>query len=195
MPSPSSSREILRRQLRQARRHLSAHQQSLAAEQLLTQFIASPLASKLTQQSRIALYLSNDGEISADALCQHLWQQNIAVYLPILDDKALKFARYTADSKWLENRFGIKEPIAAEIIDGQELDAAFLPLVGFDTEGGRLGMGGGFYDRTFENKQANHPPILIGLAHDCQEVAKLPIESWDVPLDSILTPSTFIQLD
>ncbi len=194
MPSPSSSREILRRQLRQTRRHLSNEEQALAAEQLTTQFVSSPLSNTLTQNTRVALYLSNDGEISPNSLCEYLWQHDVDLYLPVLDGKALRFARYTSTSKWAENRFGIKEPVASETIDGLELDAVFLPLVGFDIEGGRLGMGGGFYDRTFEHKQANQPPILIGLAHDCQEVAKLPIESWDVPLDNILTPSTFIQL-
>ncbi|MEL0638211.1 5-formyltetrahydrofolate cyclo-ligase [Marinomonas sp. TI.3.20] len=195
MPSPSNSREILRRQLRQARRHLSNEAQALAAEQLIAQFVTSPLSDTLSQGTRIALYLSNDGEISPDSLCQYFWQHNIAVYLPVLDDNALKFARYTADSAWTENRFGIKEPIDSDPIDGLELDAVFLPLVGFDVEGGRLGMGGGFYDRTFEHKQAHSTPVLIGLAHDCQEVAKLPVESWDVPLDIILTPSSLIQLN
>ena len=194
MPSPSNSREILRRQLRQTRRHLSCEAQSLAAEQLLTQFVTSPLSATLSQVSRVALYLSNDGEISPDALCHYCWQHNIQVYLPVIHDKALKFARYTAESTWAENRFGIKEPIDNTPIDGLGLDAVFLPLVGFDAEGGRLGMGGGFYDRTFEHKQAHNTPVLIGLAHDCQEVAKLPIESWDVPLDIILTPSSLIQL-
>jgi 5-formyltetrahydrofolate cyclo-ligase len=55
-------------------------------------------------------------------------------------------------------------------------------------------MGGGFYDRTFANKRADEKPLLIGLAHDCQEVKNLPVEGWDVPLQAIITPTQFIKV-
>lgn len=194
MPSQHNSRETLRRQLRQARRHLSEQEQSLAADQLVLHLQDGYLASLFSSETTVAIYLSNDGEISPHSLCNYFWQHSITTYLPVLNDKALLFAQYTSDTEWIENRFGIKEPIDANPIDGLELDLVFLPLVGFDRAGGRLGMGGGFYDRTFEHKVAGKKPLLIGLAHDCQEVAQLPVESWDVPLDMIITPSSLIKL-
>jgi len=64
-----------------------------------------------------------------------------------------------------------------------------LPLVGFDRSGGRLGMGGGFYDRTlsYKTRTPKRPPILLGLAHNCQEVPQLSTASWDIPLQAIIT--------
>ena len=71
---------------------------------------------------------------------------------------------------------------------GADMKLVFMPLVGFDILGGRLGMGGGYYDKTFATRES----LLVGLAHDCQKVDSLPIESWDVPLDAIATDSLYI---
>jgi 5-formyltetrahydrofolate cyclo-ligase len=70
-----------------------------------------------------------------------------------------------------------------------------MPLVGFDKNKNRIGMGGGFYDRTlsFKKKQKSFSsPRLYGLAFDCQEVDKLDTRPWDVQLDGVITPSRVI---
>ncbi|MCB5160927.1 5-formyltetrahydrofolate cyclo-ligase [Marinomonas algarum] len=198
MTSHLNARQTLRRKLRQARRSLTAQQQENAAHALLIdlpqRLVALSKTSNTSIQSvrKVALYLSNDGEISPHLLCEYFWQQDIQTYLPVINDKQLTFALYSKDTLWQENKFGINEPLTNDTISGHELDMVFLPLVGFDQQGGRLGMGGGFYDRTFANKKANTPPLLIGLAHECQEVKRLPIEGWDVPLQAILTPKHII---
>ncbi|BBN82699.1 hypothetical protein PA25_26840 [Pseudoalteromonas sp. A25] len=76
-----------------------------------------------------------------------------------------------------------------------ELDYLLMPLVAFDHLGNRLGMGGGYYDKTLARYYKEHmkKPELIGLAHDCQKVEQLPTEAWDVPLQQIITPSKFYQ--
>ncbi len=75
-----------------------------------------------------------------------------------------------------------------------QLDIIFTPLVAFDATGQRLGMGGGFYDRTLQDWEIAYAqqrgPYPIGLAHDCQRVDVLPVQDWDVPLPEIITPST-----
>jgi len=66
----------------------------------------------------------------------------------------------------------------------------FLPLVAFDNAGNRLGMGGGYYDRTLAWKQRRrywHGSRLIGVAYGFQQLERLPVESWDIGLDGILT--------
>ena len=186
MTSTLDPRQTLRHQLRQARNNLSSNEQDLAAKALVTRFIE---ATQSYKAKKIALYLTNDGEISPHLICQCCWQQNIQVYLPVVQGKKLIFALYSPDAVWKKNQFGIKEPLTNHHLSGKELDIVLLPLVGFDEKGGRLGMGGGFYDRTFENKKAPATPLLIGLAHDCQQVDSLPIESWDVPLQAIMTPT------
>ena len=87
----------------------------------------------------------------------------------------------------LKNKFGILEPKlnVQNVLPLDELDILFTPLVAFDKQGNRLGMGGGFYDRTLQNWQ-NASFIPVGLAHQCQQVELLPIEAWDVPLHRIL---------
>ena len=189
MTNTSLDRQSLRQSLRQARRQLSQHQQDQAASLLLEQAIHSPW---LQNANRIALYLANDGEVSPHLISDYCWQQGKTTYLPVVQDKQLKFALYDADTKWQDNRFGIAEPITTEYINPEALDLVFMPLVGFDAQGGRLGMGGGFYDRSFAGKTAPQKPQLIGLAHDCQQVAALPLESWDVPLQGIISPSQII---
>ena len=73
---------------------------------------------------------------------------------------------------------------------GRELDLILAPLVGFDTHGNRLGMGGGYYDRTFaylKHRLHWQKPRLIGLAYELQRVADLANHAWDVPLQSVVT--------
>jgi 5-formyltetrahydrofolate cyclo-ligase len=94
------------------------------------------------------------------------------------------------------NRYGIYEPKLEQLHTCalNKLDIIFTPLVAFDQEGNRIGMGGGYYDRMlapwFKEKRGPYP---IGLAHDCQKVSKLPVEEWDVPLPEIITPSQHYQ--
>ncbi len=100
------------------------------------------------------------------------------------------------------NRFGILEPQLGinTVAPVWTLDIILLPLVGFDRGGNRMGMGGGFYDRTlaqFNVNQGNKGlkrPLLIGLAHHCQEVEQLQVQSWDIPLDIIATDKELIRI-
>lgn len=197
MPSHLDSRQTLRRQLRQTRRNLSVDEQLIAAKSLLTCFKQHFLDidnSKKQSIKTVALYLANDGEISPHLLCEYFWQQDIKVYLPVIQDKQLTFALYSEQTIWQENIYGIKEPMTENYLPKEALDIVLLPLVGFDVSGGRLGMGGGFYDRTFEGKETNTSPLLIGLAHDCQQVKSLPVEGWDVPLQAIITPTKMVNV-
>ncbi|GAK85225.1 5-formyltetrahydrofolate cyclo-ligase [Vibrio ponticus] len=108
----------------------------------------------------------------------------------------LLFLHYQANTEMVLNQYRILEPkLKQHLIQPlAKLDLICTPLVAFDSTGHRLGMGGGYYDRTlapwFHARQGAKP---IGLAHDCQHVSRLPIESWDVPLPKIVTPSRIWQ--
>jgi 5-formyltetrahydrofolate cyclo-ligase len=118
------------------------------------------------------------------------WQRNIDVYLPILHhfNKSLWFAQYLPDTPLYNNRFGIPEPLHSSTIRPWQLNWVLFPLVGFDSSGGRLGMGGGFYDRTFAHKNRwPKKPSLFGVAHECQKVEHIPLESWDISLDGVIS--------
>lgn len=101
--------------------------------------------------------------------------------------------RFAADDspRMMRNRFGIPEPAQSRRQPPGMLDLVVVPLVGFDAACNRMGMGGGFYDRSFAYRltRRHAGPRLVGLAFDCQQVAELPVAPWDVPLDVIVTES------
>lgn len=180
-------RQILRREMRLRRANLTEEQQQQAEQHICQQALA--LIAQCHAQT-IALYLAFDGEISTSLLIKTLWQQGKTVCLPRLHPFAagqLLFFCYQPNSVLQVNAFSIFEPQLdiTTLVPQAELDIIFTPLVAFDRQGNRLGMGGGFYDRTLQHwQQKNFIPI--GLAHRCQQVEQLPIESWDVPLSQIL---------
>ena len=180
-------RNQLRQQIRKTRANLTALQQQ-QAEDSITQQALELIEERNAQH--IALYISFDGEISTDKLIKILWAQGKQVYLPVLhpfNPNHLLFLRYLPDIPMVKNKFGIWEPKlnVQNVLPLDELDILFTPLVAFDKQGNRLGMGGGFYDRTLQNWQ-NSSFIPVGLAHQCQQVEQLPTEAWDVPLHQIL---------
>ena len=180
-------RNQLRQQIRKTRANLTALQQQ-QAENSITQQALALIEARNAQH--IALYVSFDGEISTEKLIKTLWAQDKHVYLPVLhpfNPNHLLFLRYLSDTPMLKNKFGIWEPKlnVQNVLPLDELDILFTPLVAFDKQGNRLGMGGGFYDRTLQNWQ-NSSFIPVGLAHQCQQVEQLPTEAWDVPLHRIL---------
>ncbi len=148
---------------------------------------------KLQQATRVAIYLSNDGELSTAQFIDWCWQQQKEVYLPVVHPFSagnLLFLRYQKDTALVSNVYGILEPKlnVGSVCPLSALDVICTPLVAFDKSGARLGMGGGFYDRSLAKWQETklYP---IGLAHDCQLVEQVPTESWDIPLPEIVTPS------
>ncbi|WP_256853122.1 5-formyltetrahydrofolate cyclo-ligase [Pantoea sp. Fr+CA_20] len=183
-------RQDIRQHVRHLRRALSPEQQHAAADQLAEHAInVAPIADA----SNIALFLSVDGEINTRPLIAKLWQQKKRVYLPVLHPFAaghLLFLRYTPETQLIQNKLRIPEPPLdiRHLVTLDKLDVMMVPLVAFDRTGQRLGMGGGFYDRTLPNWK-QHGFLPIGVAHDCQLVDVLPAAAWDIPLPAVLTPS------
>jgi 5-formyltetrahydrofolate cyclo-ligase len=193
----AQSRKDIRLRMRARRSELSAREQRRAAARI-TRLLESWLPWR--RACRVALFLPNDGEPDLGALISSAWRSGKRVYLPVLapvGGNRLWFRRYRADSRMLPNRFGIPEPSAPDpLIHPRHLDLVLAPLVAFDAEGRRLGMGGGFYDRTFDflvrHKGWRHPR-MVGVAHHFQQVDTLPVESWDVPLAALVTDHGLLQ--
>ncbi|MDH2997128.1 5-formyltetrahydrofolate cyclo-ligase [Pasteurellaceae bacterium LFhippo2] len=175
-------RQQLRKSIRAKRLALSPEQQNFASQQIIGPSL------KLIEQyqaTKIAFYLPFNGEISPLALMEELKKLGKKIYLPVLhpfSENYLLFIEYQSEQDLEQNRFGIWQPKldARKVLPLDELEMIFVPLVAFDKQGNRLGMGGGFYDRTLS---LIPDVITVGLAHRCQQVDELPIESWDIPLN------------
>ncbi|WP_017135266.1 5-formyltetrahydrofolate cyclo-ligase [Pseudomonas fluorescens] len=190
-PAPLS-RPQLRRMLRKARRALTPSEQRKAAHGLYRQLAQHAL---FRRAKHISLYLPTDGEIDPRLLLRAAQRRGKATYLPVLSAwprTKMVFQRVRPGDKLLPNRFRILEPHVNANRQRQvwALDLVLLPLVGFDDVGGRLGMGGGFYDRSLAylaRRKNWRKPTLLGLAHECQKVERLAQASWDVPLAGTVT--------
>ena len=188
-PDTPTRKSALRSALRRKRNSLSSAQQAAAA-QALRQTV--PTLPHWADARRIALYLASDGEIGTSVLADVARSEGKILFLPILtSDSGLAFARWESEMALSVNRYNIPEPPAgAERCPAAELDMIFLPVVGWDSHGGRLGMGGGYYDRTLSGITG---PLLVGLAHASQEVKQIPRESWDIVLDYVATDARLIR--
>ncbi|MBT3307977.1 MAG: 5-formyltetrahydrofolate cyclo-ligase [Gammaproteobacteria bacterium] len=182
----------LRKSIRKKRAALSEAQRQLHAEQLFSHCVRHPLFQR---SRRIAGFIANDGEMDPRHLLEHALEQRRSCYLPVLNQlhgNRLWFAPFRQDSDLTPNRYGIPEPalFPPKPTPAWSLDLVLTPLVAFDSEGGRIGMGGGYYDRTFSHtkRSGNHKrPFLLGIAHSFQETRKIALNPWDVPLDGIAT--------
>ena len=182
----NTDRVQLRRELRARRRELPAAQRIAAADALAARLLALPFAP---ERGYVAGYWAMDGEIAL-----HAWQLNLprgCIYcLPVLAGDMLRFAPWRPGDALATNRFGIPEPDVEPSSALPASDMAFvaMPLVGFDANGTRLGMGGGWYDRSFAfRNETPAPPWLVGVGFESQRVDAIDVHDWDVRPDAICT--------
>jgi 5-formyltetrahydrofolate cyclo-ligase len=183
----------LRKRMRNARRALTAQAQARASA-LLLQHIRQ--RAWFRTALNLGFYVADDGEADPAAVLSHATRRGRACFLPVLPAFAansMRFANYDSSTPLVRRRFGIVAPRAAGLT-GWRLDVVFLPLVAFDRYGRRLGRGGGFYDRAFAARPGRPRPLLVGLAHELQEVPQLPRRDHDVHLDIIVTPNEVIEV-
>lgn len=203
-------RQHLRSKLRTHRDSLTALQLQQAESDLrsqlqsswtsLTKAVQPPAEQKSSQAPglRIAGYLATGGEISLESSLQWLRDQQHTTYLPIVRQQHLLFAKLDEDTQFTTGKYNIDIPVFDEdtLLPATQLDIVLLPLVGFDLQGGRIGMGGGYYDRTFaflldkkkENRQETlSKPLMLGIAHEFQRQETIPVEHWDVPIAGAIT--------
>lgn len=179
-----------RKALRAARRALSPSERIRGAQDLAPRLLDLPFAPS---NGYVAGYWAMDGEIAL-----HAWQLNLPAAtvfcLPVLhDDGLLKFAPWRVGDPLTHNRYNIPEPVFEDssLLDARDMAMVVMPLVGFTDDGHRIGMGGGWYDRTFAFRleASDLPPYLVGVGFDVQQTADVTRNSWDVQPDAVCTPS------
>lgn len=186
-----NKRQLIRQQSRAKRNALTGFEQQKASKQVLQQCLDQQL---LSSGNKVAFYLAADGELDPAPLIEYCWENGIKTYLPVLHPFSpgnLLFLHYHPNSAMQANQFGIAEPklSCVDICPLPQLNIVFTPLVAFDDQLNRMGMGGGFYDRTLAPIDRDHLNTkVVGLAHECQQVESLPVDNWDVPMQTIVTP-------
>lgn len=140
----------------------------------------------------IALYWSSGKEFDCRFLLDELVKQGFQCALPVVekDSRALTFKTWNHDTEMVKGAFGIQEPSEGDVVIP---DIVIAPLLAFDQRGYRLGQGGGYYDATLGDLQAQKEVTYIGVGYAEQAVLfKLPREEHDIPLDYMLTPKDVI---
>ncbi len=183
------TRQIFRKKLQQQRAKITLDEQKKISAIITEQLSQHPI---FLQSHSIASYKAIQHEIDPSALIQKAWKNKQNCYLPILQDQQLMFCEYQPHTLFKKNRFNIPEPrlFLDACIAPQDIDLVLVPLVGFTEKGQRLGMGAGFYDRSFAfllNAPRPARPFLLGLAYEWQKLAFFTEKSWDVPLNAIIT--------
>jgi len=146
----------------------------------------------LSRARRIACYFPVGNEVDCRFFISEAWKRGRIVLLPVLCGLELRFSTCDPDTVYLRNKYDIPEPDGKKscLTRPREIDVVLAPLVAFDVTGNRIGMGGGYYDRSFRFMHSRHSwcrPTLVGLAHDFQKVPKIKAHSWDVPMQFVVT--------
>lgn len=177
-----------RRALTPAARAAAAHQVARNVDRAL----------HLKSHWRIAVYASLPQELDTTPLIELARRRGCRIYLPRIDrQRRARGMRFIEMQGALRcNRLGIDEPEGSEFLGARWLDLVFLPLVGFDAQGLRLGTGGGFYDRAFafrRFRRAWHAPRLVGLGYAFQQLERITPAAHDVLMDAVITDKGIIQ--
>jgi len=142
----------------------------------------------MPERGHVAGYWAMDGEIGL-----HAWQlrlpKTLSYCLPVLhEDGRLRFATWKPGAALVTNRYGIPEPDVdtSQWLEPEQMALVVVPLVGFDARCNRLGMGGGWYDRSFAFRQSQPAPAwLVGAGFAAQQLDHVATQEWDVTLDAV----------
>ncbi|WP_342146946.1 5-formyltetrahydrofolate cyclo-ligase [Rickettsiella endosymbiont of Aleochara curtula] len=183
------TRQLSRKKLQQQRAKITVSEQKKVSSIITEQLSHHPL---FLQSQTIASYIAIQQEIDPSTLIQKAWQNKQTCYLPILQGQQLIFCAYESQTVLKKNHFNIPEPPLSSnaCIAKKDIDLVLVPLVGFTEKGQRLGMGAGFYDRSFAfllNCPRPTRPFLLGLAYEWQKLSTFTEKNWDVPLNAVIT--------
>ena len=181
-----SRHDALRRSYRQRRRALEPSVARDLSAEIAAQCLASPAAQAA---KRIGSYIAMRGEVQTAQLNRALIIADKQLYAPVVRGKHMVFCPLQPPLRRAQT--GNLQPQMRSAAWLSQLDIVLLPLLAFDDRGNRLGMGGGYYDRLFASRlhRKTKQPLRVGLAFDCQQAERLPMQAWDVPLHAVVTES------
>jgi 5-formyltetrahydrofolate cyclo-ligase len=201
MAQPTPEIRALRRRLRALRRLLPRDERQKAERAIARALRHLKL---LRRGHRVAVYLAMAGEVDLGPTIEAGWRAGCLLHVPLIANRRrgrMGFVPFPPGARLRANpnAYGIAEPVASAnaAISARSLDAVLMPVVGFDRQGNRLGMGAGYYDRALRHLRGGsrrwRRPRLVGLAFACQEVDCIVPSSWDIPLDVVVTERGVIE--
>ena len=171
-----------------ARRALDNYARIIANSRINEKFIRS---HEFSAARTVACYLPMDDEVDPSRIIERAWCAKKRVFCPVIEKNgSMVFRKLDRDTMLHRNYYGLWEPVNGVTISSRSLDLVVTPLVAFDTNNNRIGMGGGFFDRSFaflKHKQRWLRPKLIGLAYACQKVEEIETNPWDIRLYSVIS--------
>jgi 5-formyltetrahydrofolate cyclo-ligase len=178
-----TQKQMMRTDARSRRRSIPAH----AMEEAAARVAAMDLGFLDVSPKILGAYFPVRSEFDCLPLVRRMAEDGWRIALPVVTPNApLEYHEWKFGARMENGPFGIPQPVDGEVLSPT---AVLVPLLAFDRHCFRLGYGGGHYDRALETLRGQHPVIAIGLAFDSQEVAEVPVCSYDQQLDWILTPS------
>ena len=191
MTSGTDLKSTARANALDARRAMTADERTAASATIGERIIRS---HEFRSCKLLGAYLPMRDEVDTTFIIERAWRAQKRVFVPVTDTHGtMNFCEISPDTVVARNRYGLWEPVSGVIIDARDLDVAITPVVAFDNNRHRIGMGGGYYDRCFHflrNRRKWLKPKLIGVAFACQESNAIEDDTWDVPLYSVVTEFT-----
>jgi 5-formyltetrahydrofolate cyclo-ligase len=182
----SGEKRAIRRLLREQRRSLSADVVEAAGRAVHTQLAAFPLYQAAVS---VIAYIADENEIPTTAVLDENARSGRNIYLPRSSPDG--FVHWRPGEPLAVGRGGVREPIDGAPVQPDLAAIAFVPVVGWDQQGGRLGRGGGFYDRILA--KLTEGVTRVGLAYEFQECPALPRDPWDIALEYVITERRIVR--
>jgi 5-formyltetrahydrofolate cyclo-ligase len=185
------AQSVIRTACKNERARLAPGKRRQASDKIADKILSSSL---FLSAKNIAVYIPMKSEVDTWPIIERAWQLEKRIFAPIMQENfTLRFHQFDDESELSTNKMGFGEPVDGRFITADALDLVFTPLVAFDSQKNRIGMGGGYYDRTFAflgQNQRSMKPVLAGLAFECQRVEQIAPNPWDIRLFSIFTESS-----
>ncbi len=170
----------LRKEIRQLKKAMTEEEILLRSQRLSEKFLKS---APYKNAKTIYGYLPYNQEVRTWDLLKQAMADGKQVAVPKVYGEEMKFI-YITDFSQVETGYcGIPEPIADGPVAEDKEALVLMPGLAFDTDGHRIGYGGGFYDR-FLSDEPEHP--TVALCYDFQIRDNLPVEAFDIPVDEVI---------
>ena len=188
MKDPAATVEELRSRAKAARRSMAADERARASRRIADRFLNSRY---FVASYFIGCYFSTWDEVDTTAIIARAWSAKKRIFVPATaPNRVMTFREVLPGTRLAMNRFGLWEPVSGKAFDVRKLDVVVTPLVAFDNERNRIGMGSAYFDSTFAflgERRHWLRPKLISLAFEYQRVEKISPNPWDIRVFRVFT--------